>query len=178
MVGAASVSGLAALGWPHDTTGLKDRADTVETHRMRSSKPGMAIVALALLLAACSGNVFDLDVGDCFDDGDISTGPEVEEIGQVPLVDCSEPHDNEVYDTVTVDGDEYPGDQAIAEHANEVCLSAFEGFVGLDYMSSDLDFGWLVPTAESWGTGDRTVACFIYRLDLAKVSGTLEASGI
>jgi hypothetical protein len=178
MVGPASLSGPTAVGPAGGTAGLKDRANSVETHRMRTFKPGIAIAALALLLAACSGNVFDLAVGDCFDDGDIPTGPEVEEIGDVPLVDCSEPHDNEVYETVTVDGDEYPGDQAIAEHADQVCLDAFEGFVGLDYMSSDLDFGWLVPTAESWETGDRTIACFVYRLDLAKVSGTLEASGI
>lgn len=145
---------------------------------MRYPKPGRLIPAIALVLAACGGNVFDLAVGDCFDDGDIAVGPGVEEIGDVPLVDCSEPHDNEVYATVTVEGDSFPGDQQISDHADQVCHAAFEGFVGLDYQSSVLDFGWLVPTADSWGAGDRLVACFIYRLDLEKVSGTLEGSGI
>ena len=133
-------------------------------------------MAIALLLGACSGNVFELAVGDCFDDGDLVLG-EVEEIGEVPLVECSEPHDNEVYAVVDVEGDMFPGDEAIRTEADDVCLTAFQGFVGLDYETSALDFGWLVPTAGSWDAGDRVVACFVYRMDLAKVSGTLEGSG-
>lgn len=136
------------------------------------------IATAALVLAACSGNVFDLAAGDCFDDGDIALGPDVEEVGDVPVVDCSEPHDNEVYAAAAVEGETFPGDQQVAEHADQVCHAAFEGFVGLDYESSVLDFGWLIPTSDSWEAGDRTVTCFIYRLDLDKVSGTLEGSGI
>jgi hypothetical protein len=135
------------------------------------------VIAFALLLSACSGNVFDLAVGDCFDDGDLALG-DVEEVGDVPMVECSEPHDNEVYAVVTVDGDTFPGESAIQAQADEICLAAFDPFVGLDYQSSALDFGWLVPTADTWEAGDRVVACFIYRMDLAKITGTLEGSGI
>lgn len=135
------------------------------------------LIAPALLLAACAGNVFDLAVGDCFDDGDISLG-EVEEVGDVPLVECAEPHDNEVYAVATVEGDLFPGEAAIQSEGDAVCFDAFEGFVGLDYQSSALEFGWLVPTADSWDEGDRLVACFIYRMDLEKVRGSLEGSGI
>jgi hypothetical protein len=136
----------------------------------------LALVA-SVLFAACSGNVFDLAVGDCFDDGDMAVGG-VEEIGQVPMVECSEPHDNEVYAVVTVAGDVFPGDVAIQGQADDVCMGAFDGFVGLDYETSVLDFGWLVPTAETWDAGDRVVACFIYRMDLEKVTGTLQGTGI
>ena len=145
---------------------------------MRSPLRTLAgLVALTLLLAACSGNVFELAVGDCFDDGDMALG-ELEEVGDVPLVDCSAPHDNEVYAVVTVDGEVFLGEEAIQAQADEVCFEAFDPFVGLHYESSALDFGWLVPTADSWELGDRVVACFVYRLDLAKVSGTLEGSSI
>ncbi len=145
---------------------------------MRSPLRTLAgLVLVAMLLAACSGNVFDLAVGDCFDDGDMALG-ELEEIGEVPLVECSVPHDNEVYAVVTVDGEVFPGEEAIQIQADEVCLDAFDPFVGLDYESSALDFGWLIPTADTWEMGDRVVACFVYRLDLAKVSGTLEGSSI
>jgi Septum formation len=145
---------------------------------MRSGLRTLAgLVAMMLLLAACSGNVFELAVGDCFDDGDMALG-EFEEVGEVPLVDCSEPHHNEVYAVVTVDGEVFPGEEAIQAQADEVCFAAFDPFVGLDYESSALDFGWLVPTADSWEMGDRVVACFVYRLDLAEVSGTLEGSSI
>jgi hypothetical protein len=132
---------------------------------------------MGLLLASCSGNVFDLAVGDCFDDGDIAVGG-VEEVGQVPMVECTEPHDNEVYAVLTVDGDRFPGDVAIQGQANDMCLDAFEGFVGLDYQTSVLDFGWLIPTADTWEAGDRVIACFIYRMDFEKVTGTLEGTGI
>ena len=78
---------------------------------MRSPLRTLAgLVALTLLLAACSGNVFELAVGDCFDDGDMALG-ELEEIGEFPLVDCSVPHDNEVYAVVTVDGEVFPGEE-------------------------------------------------------------------
>jgi hypothetical protein len=136
-----------------------------------------SFVLMALLLVACSGNVFDLAVGDCFDDGDMVVGG-VEEIGQVPMVECTEPHDNEVYAVVTVEGDRFPGEVAIQGQADDVCLGSFEGFVGLDYATSVLDFGWLVPTADTWEAGDRVIACFIYRMDLEKVTGTLQDTGI
>lgn len=136
------------------------------------------VAAIALVLAACSGNVFDLDVADCFDDGDLVVGAEAAEVGDVPLIECSEPHDNEVYAITELDAGPFPGDEAVAARADETCLDEFEPFVGLDYASSALDFGWFVPTADSWDAGDRTVACFIYRLDLEKVTGTLAGSGI
>jgi len=157
---------------------VKDRLLPVENERMRYARLAGSIALLAICLAACSGNVFDLGIGDCFDDGEISPGAGVGEIGEVPLVDCTEPHDNEVYEIRTFDGDGFPGDQQIADEADRICFDAFQGFVGLDYQSSALDFGWLVPTAESWEAGDRLVACFVYRLDLEKVSGTLEGAGI
>lgn len=145
---------------------------------MRGRSGLVALVLLTgVLLAACSGNVFDLAVGDCFDDGDMPIG-EVEEVGDVPMVECSEPHDNEVYAVVTVDGEEFPGEQAIQDTADEMCLDAFDGFVGLDYETSALDFGWLVPTADTWADGDRVVACFVYRMDLEKVTGTLQGTAI
>ncbi|HEU4917258.1 MAG TPA: septum formation family protein [Acidimicrobiia bacterium] len=137
----------------------------------------VSTVVLGLLGTACSGNVFDLAVGDCFDDGDMSVEG-IEEVGEVPMVECSEPHDNEVYAVVTVEGERFPGEVAIQTEADEVCLDAFSGFVGLDYQTSVLDFGWLVPTAETWEVGDRVVACFIYRVDLEKVTGTLHGTGI
>jgi hypothetical protein len=59
-----------------------------------------------------------------------------------------------------------------------MCLDAFEPFVGFDYETSVLDFGWLVPTAETWEFGDRVIACFVYRMDLEKVTGTLQGTGI
>ncbi len=51
------------------------------------------VAALALVVsAACgSGNVFELKVGECFDDPTDATVTDVE------MVDCEEAHDNEAY---------------------------------------------------------------------------------
>lgn len=136
------------------------------------------LAVFAMFLASCSGNVFDLAVGDCFDDGDLAVGGEAEQIGDVPLVECDQAHDNEVYAEVSLEGEGFPGDNVVANEADAVCYDAFESFVGLDYESSELDFGWLVPTADSWDAGDRVITCFVYRLDLKKVTGTLRHSGI
>lgn len=156
---------------------LKQRKQLVENRAMLRRLTRL-VVPLAVLLAACSGNVFDLAVGDCFDDGDLEVGTGVEEVGAVPMVDCSQPHDNEVYAVVELDPGSFPGDEGVALRADEVCLEKFEPFVGLDYASSVLDIGWFVPTADSWEAGDRTIACFVYRLDLEKVTGSLSGSGI
>ena len=54
------------------------------------------LIVLGVVLAvamACTGNVFSLEVGDCFNDPDSG----FEEVTDVEIVECSENHDNEVY---------------------------------------------------------------------------------
>lgn len=45
------------------------------------------------------------------------------------------------------------------------------GSVCFDYTSSELGFGWLIPTDGSFAGGDRNIVSFLYRLDLDKVEG-------
>jgi hypothetical protein len=138
------------------------------------------VVFVALFVAACSsGNVWSLEVGDCFDDWEgATTNSESEEITDVPIVECSEPHDNEIYMMEDLPEGAFPGDAAMEETAIGVCYDGFEDFVGTEYEESDLDFGWLFPTSESWGEGDREVICFVYDLELAKLTGSMANAGI
>ena len=131
------------------------------------------LVLLALLIGACaSESVFQLDVGTCFDD----PGFDAKEVTSVPLVDCEEPHDNEVYFLFNVTNTVFPGDDSLSETAADGCFNEFESFVGLEYSQSILDFSWFAPTAESWEEGDREVICFVYDLDLKKLTGTMARS--
>lgn len=132
-------------------------------------------LTILLVLAACSqSNVFELSVGDCFDDNlDFS-----EEVSDLPLIDCSEPHDNEIYAIHTMTDVSYPGLEATGAMADEWCIGDFESFVEVSYDVSELDIGWLAPTDESWSGGDREIVCFLYRLDLEKMTGTMEDSGV
>lgn len=145
---------------------------------MRARTAPLTVLLVALVAAGCgflnSGNVFELAVGDCFDD---SSGTDTE-LSDVPVVDCAEPHDNEVFFTFDMADGDFPGDDAILAEAESRCLPAFEDYVGLDYASSQLDIFPITPTEGSWSNGDREVICALYDLDLAKLEGSMQGSGI
>lgn len=145
---------------------------------MRIRTAHLAILVLALVATGCSflnnGNVFELAVGDCFDD---SSSTETE-LSDVPVVDCAEPHDNEVFFTFEMADGDFPGDQAILDEAESRCLPAFEDYVDRDYATSELDIFPITPTAGSWGNGDREVICALYDLDLDKLTGSMQGSGV
>jgi hypothetical protein len=134
------------------------------------------LIVLALALGACAGiggggtSVFDLEVGDCFDDP-TSTG----EVSEVPTIDCAEPHDNEVYAAYDYDGDSFPGDDAMVAAADEGCQDRFESFVGIGYFESALYYTHLVPTQESWDSGDREIICVLYEPG-EKLTGSMEGA--
>ena len=132
----------------------------------------LAIVALALGASACSGEVLSLEVGTCFDD------PETfEEVSDVPEVDCAEPHDNEVIGLHQLADGDFPGEEIVAIDADTACVATFEDYLGIDYLESIYDFGWLVPTADSWAGGDREVICFAYDAEFAKITGSVRNIG-
>jgi hypothetical protein len=122
--------------------------------------------------------VAELEPGDCFNDPD-----DLEEVVyDVQAVPCSEPHDNEVFairSVASVFPEGFPGQETLQEHAYEVCSGlAFDSFVGVSYLDSSLEVLSLSPTAESWRDGDRDLACVLYRLDLGKLTGTAQGSGM
>lgn len=130
---------------------------------------------LALVMVACSANnVLSLQEGQCFDD----EGTFKDQVAQVPIVDCDQPHDNEIYHVAEITDSDFPGSDAVEAKADSECIDAFESFVGTPYDVSELAAGWLVPTEDSWAEGDRSVVCFAYRIDLEKMNGTVEGSGL
>ncbi len=56
-----------------------------------------------------------------------------------------------------------PGGQtAVSKSGNTTCLEAFEGFAGVGYDSSDVDFIAIYPSEETWTRiDDRTVFCSV-----------------
>ncbi|MBN8882898.1 putative regulator of septum formation [Salana multivorans] len=132
--------------------------------------------ALALGLAACSSggetrdeageivsggdtDVFTIKIGDCFNDVDSDS----EEISSLPTVPCAEAHDNEVYAETSLTGDEYPGDDVVAQQADQYCYEQFSAFVGVDYESSTLEYYPITPLQGGWEQlGDRLVSCVVY----------------
>lgn len=127
---------------------------------------GAIVLSLsALALAGCSiltgtpegeTDVFSVKVGDCIN----ATGGD--EISSIPVVPCDEPHDQEVFDRFDIDGDTFPGDQAIEDERVAYCEGdAFTSFVGVSYEESMYATSGLTPTQSSWDQGDREVLCTI-----------------
>ncbi len=133
-----------------------------------------SILAFGLVAAACGGDtsVFDLKVGDCFDDQDLTQI----EVATVPTVDCPDLHDNEIYFEYSMNDAAFPGDNATLESAALRCLDEFAGFVGAAYLDSELDLFPITPTAESWADGDRVVYCALYAVDLSKLTNSMRGT--
>jgi hypothetical protein len=103
-------------------------------------------------------NVFDLEVGDCLADSLTGQG-----IFTVKTAPCSEPHSEEIYAVVTLPEGDYPGEEALADQADEVCNAEFESFVGLPYEESVLYYNYLYPSDEQgWNRGYRWATCSVY----------------
>jgi hypothetical protein len=103
-------------------------------------------------------SVFDIEVGDCWNDPEAGSDTETQ---TVPVVPCDQPHDNEVYHLFDLTLDEYDS-AAIEEEGSPICESTFEEYVGSDYDTSLLYYSAFTPTAESWEAGDREVICYLY----------------
>jgi hypothetical protein len=113
-----------------------------------------------VITKAGSISVFDLRPGDCLEPDDDLSG-DVEKINAVP---CADPHTHEVFGVPEYpdDGGVYPGEAKIKEFADASCLEAFSEYTGTDYLDSDLFFSYLLPTIDSWNSGDdRQVTCVI-----------------
>ena len=129
---------------------------------------------LGLLLTACQQSVFDLEIGQCIN------VPTSGEVSTAEVVECSEPHDAEVFALPQhpAGADEpFPGTTEIGEFADTECLAAFEPYVGTDYQSSALFFSALQPTQETWDQADdREVACLLVGENGAQLTGSKQDS--
>jgi hypothetical protein len=84
----------------------------------------------------------------------------------VPVVECSEAHDDEVYANVTATDETFPGIDAVDDEAEKLCEAEFAGYVGAEYEdATSLDFSFYAPTGDSWAAGDRGITCVVYGLD-------------
>lgn len=123
-------------------------------------------------------DVMSLQVGDCFND------PENLEdvVYNVAAVPCNEAHDSEVFAVASVAAAfprAFPGQDALWEYSYDVCSgSPFDSYVGTPYSDSSLEVFSFTPTQESWDEGDREFVCALFRLDGAKLNGTVRGSGL
>ena len=125
--------------------------NTTASPAVETSAPGQADAEEVI--------VYDLEAGDCLADSLPGGGEEVFALETVP---CSEPHSEEIYATLTLPEGDFPGMNATAEQAEELCITEFENFVGVPYEGSALYVDLVTPSERTWSEGDRLVICAIY----------------
>jgi hypothetical protein len=123
-------------------------------------------------------SVFELEVGTCFDDPAFAAD-ESSTIGDTTAVQCFDPHDAEVFAVVAftqTDEDDYPGEEAVQDYADDQCFDRFEDFVGIPYEESALDIATIWPTEDSWAEGDREAVCSVFHVENQKLEGTMDGA--
>jgi hypothetical protein len=136
---------------------------------MSSIRLVLLTAVLALFAVGCGeeGNVFSLEVGDCFRSIETAT------ISDVELVDCGEPHEHEVYAVWSV-GSSLPSNDAMSQG----CLDRFEEAIGASYETSEIFAFPITPTEESFENGDREVICYTAEFDDANQVETVTGSAL
>ncbi|MHA7154130.1 hypothetical protein [Arthrobacter sp. TMN-50] len=108
----------------------------------------------------------DIEAGQCLRDFvDINTGSTV--------VTCSTPHNAQLLATeFYADGDEFPGEDALALRAQEVCdgVDLDEGAVS---RYENLELLRVTPQQNAWSDGDRRVDCLVTSSEGNVISDTL-----
>jgi hypothetical protein len=134
----------------------------------------IAAAVLASVLLGCSHSsksgqgtsVFKIKVGQCV----VPPTAIKAEITSVQVVACSLPHTQEVFADVTYSAianatttstDAFPGTAMLRTYADGACLQRFAGYVGVDYRDSTLFYTYMLPSARSWTSHDRTIVCLI-----------------
>jgi hypothetical protein len=114
----------------------------------------------------------DLAAGTCFDI------PSASSVSTVTKHECTEAHDAEVFHNAEyTENGTYPITLSFSSFASANCTPVFATYVGEAFEDSeDLEIGFFYPTSDSWGDGDRTVTCYAYRIDAAKLTQSVKAS--
>jgi hypothetical protein len=120
--------------------------------------------------------VFDIEVGDCFDDG--GTPREDEGGGSVSSVTvqpCDGPHRLEAFGTARVTGyDTIPGEDVLSDLSWRECLALVQPYV-LDSweMPAGVGISSYYPEPTGWAAGDREILCLFGDVSGGELTGSL-----
>lgn len=134
-----------------------------------SHKPSQGTPAPAASAPAATQS--QTHIGECF-----QFGPN--EDSAVTSVDCNQPHDGEYFHIFDFAGNSYPSNDEFEQESAEICSLIFEHYVGKPVEESTLDYGVVLPKAETWAKGDHTVECYVLAKDDRKLTGSARNSNM
>lgn len=130
----------------------------------------ISIVAAALVVGSGTSNATSNVVGACLNSPSGSIP-----LSRAPRVDCSQPHDYEIYKVWDFPADGYPGDEVVTPVIDDTCRTSFETFVGISHLSSTLAYSYEAPSGGASQDGNHRAYCFISG-PAGQVSGSLAGS--
>ncbi len=137
-----------------------------------------AIVVVVLVLAfvfrdRITGSAADLQIGDCFDVPTVDI--EIKDVQHHP---CAEAHTGEVFAVLThpaAAGAPVIDDATMSQYFGTTCLPILNAYIGEDATTQTvLDFGAFYPTNDGWNNGDRSVTCYLYRVDEGSMTASMK----
>jgi hypothetical protein len=122
--------------------------------------------------------VFDIEVGDCFDTGNLDKYEEGHLEESVSVKPCDGPHEAEAFGSFDIEGHEdFPGVEVLEDLAYERCGTFVQPYL-LDtwVLTEELSLYYYHPEEVSWILDDREVLCFFGSTDFESFSGSLRAT--
>jgi hypothetical protein len=120
-----------------------------------------------------------LEVGQCGDVPQFRVGGALDP-ARLDEVSCDQPHDVEVgavFDHPASPDTAYPGEAPVDDFAFDQCVRRFQEYVGSAYETSTLDLVVVAPGEDGWDDGDRRIACVLYDVDFAPLTGSVAGTG-
>lgn len=141
----------------------------------------LGIVGLVVIAIVVAGLVDGSRSAASLQPGECVLAPEGDQVLDVDIVDCAEPHQLEVIGSVVLGGESYPGDQEAFRRALEECEPIFADYVDVEYELSMWVLNVFTPTREGWEEGERSATCLVFQfdetLDYADVTDSARSSG-
>jgi hypothetical protein len=116
----------------------------------------------------------DMEVGECYVGQDV---------GDVEVVDCEQPHHGELFAVVGTEGlgGEYMGEDALRTDRGNVCIFELAGSyygAGADVAAANgIEIKPFVPTEEDWAGGERDSYCVAVAASGDTMQGSIQGEG-
>jgi hypothetical protein len=120
-------------------------------------------------------HILDVRAGDCVN----LPSPQADQVRDVRVVPCGQPHDLEVFAVVRLPGARFPGPARVDRLADDLCVGSLEDYTGstLDELRDDVDYGYFSPERDAWELGDRHVTCSLESSSGGQLTGSLRGRG-
>jgi hypothetical protein len=130
----------------------------------------VAILAVVLYAVRNSQDAGALAIGTCFD------VPSASDFSTVTKFECTEPHDAEVIFVGELTGDSYPITLTLDNFIDANCVPAAVSYVGRPAEEiTELQLGYFSPTRDAFEDGERTMTCYLYVVNEAKLTKSVKA---